>query len=70
MIFIKLEKIESCLSKRVHSMLLTRGVPGTHDINLMLNFFKKIKNKKFKSLKVPTLIKQLMTDLIKKIGMI
>ena len=35
-------------------MLLTRGVPGTHDINMMLNFFKKSKNKKFKSLKLPT----------------
>jgi len=42
------------LSKRVHPMLLTRGVPGTHDINMMLNFFKKSKNKKFKSLKLPT----------------
>ena len=42
------------LSKRVHPMLLTRGVPGTHDINMMLNFFKKSKKKKFKSLKLPT----------------
>ena len=35
-------------------MLLTRGVPGTHDINMMLNFFKKAKSKKFKRLKLPT----------------
>ena len=35
-------------------MLLTRGVPGTHDINMMLNFFKKMKSKKFKRLKLPT----------------
>ena len=35
-------------------MLLTRGVPGTHDINMMLNFFKKSKSKKFKRLKLPT----------------
>ena len=42
------------LSKRVHPMLLTRGVPGTHDINMMLNFFKKVKSKKFKRLKLPT----------------
>ena len=34
-------------------MLLTRGVPGTHDINMMLNFFKKSKSKKFKRLKLP-----------------
>ena len=35
-------------------MLLTRGVPGTHDINLMLNFFRKVKRRKFKRLKLPT----------------
>ena len=34
-------------------MLLTRGVPGTHDINMMLDFFKKSKAKKFKSIKLP-----------------
>ena len=34
-------------------MLLTRGVPGTHDINMMLNFFRKSKSKKFKRLKLP-----------------
>jgi D-glycerate 3-kinase len=42
------------LSKRVHPMLLTRGVPGTHDINMMLSFFKKAKSKKFNRLKLPT----------------
>ena len=42
------------LSKRLHPMLLIRGVPGTHDINMMLNFFKKTKSKKFKRLKLPT----------------
>ena len=35
-------------------MLLTRGVPGTHNINMMLSFFKKVKSKKFKKLKLPT----------------
>ena len=34
-------------------MLLTRGVPGTHDINMMLDFFKKSKSKKFKKLNLP-----------------
>jgi D-glycerate 3-kinase len=42
------------LSKRVHPMLLTRGVPGTHDIEKMLNFFKKAKSKNFTRLKLPT----------------
>ena len=52
--FYKTRKERKSLSKRVHPMLLTRGVPGTHDINMMLSFFKKIKNKKFKRLKLPT----------------
>ncbi len=42
------------LSKRIHPMLLTRGVPGTHDINMMLQFFRKVKSKNFKRIKLPT----------------
>ena len=34
-------------------MLMTRGVPGTHDIKMMLDFFNKVKNKRFKKLKLP-----------------
>ena len=41
------------LSKKIHPSLMTRGVPGTHDINMMLDFFKSIKSKEFKSLKLP-----------------
>ena len=52
--FYKTRKERISLSKRIHPMLLTRGVPGTHDINMMLNFFKKAKSKKFKKLKLPT----------------
>ena len=52
--FYKTRKERISLSKRIHSMLLTRGVPGTHDINMMLSFFRKVKSKKFKRLKLPT----------------
>jgi len=52
--FYKTRKERINLSKRVHPMLLTRGVPGTHDINMMLNFFRESKSKKFKRLKLPT----------------
>jgi len=52
--FYKTRKERISLSKRIHPMLLTRGVPGTHDINMMLSFFKKVKSKKFKRLKLPT----------------
>ena len=52
--FYKTRKDRKSLSKNKHSLLMTRGVPGTHDIDLMLNFFKQIKNKNFKSLQIPT----------------
>ena len=51
--FYKTKKQRKILSKNKHSLLLTRGVPGTHDINIMLDFFRKIKTKNFKSLKLP-----------------
>ena len=51
--FYKTRKDRKILSNRKHPLLMTRGVPGTHDIDLMLKFFKKIRSKKFKSLKVP-----------------
>ena len=34
-------------------MLATRGVPGTHDIKMMLDFFKKVKSKNFKKINLP-----------------
>jgi len=51
--FYKTKKQREILSKNKHSLLLTRGVPGTHDINIILDFFRKIKTKNFKSLKLP-----------------
>jgi D-glycerate 3-kinase len=51
--FYKTRKDRKLLSKNKHPLLMTRGVPGTHDIDLMLSFFKKVKSKKFKSLEVP-----------------
>ena len=51
--FYKTRKQRTLLSKSTHPLLMTRGVPGTHDINILLNFFNKIKVKKFKNLKLP-----------------
>ena len=51
--FYKTRKDRKVLSKKKHPLLMIRGVPGTHDINLMLSFFKKVKSKKFKSLEIP-----------------
>ena len=55
----KTRKDRMSLSKKIHPMLLTRGVPGTHDINIMIKFFENLKNKKFKKLKLPTFDKSI-----------
>ena len=51
--FYKTRKDRNLLSRIKHPLLMTRGVPGTHDIDLMLNFFKKIKAKNFETFLVP-----------------
>ena len=51
--FYKTRKDRLNLSKKIHPLLMTRGVPGTHDINIMLDFFKRSKNRKFKPFKLP-----------------
>ena len=51
--FYKTRKNRKLLSKNKHPLLMTRGVPGTHDVDLMLKFFKKVKSKSFKNLEVP-----------------
>ena len=51
--FYRTRKERFSLSKKVHPLLMTRGVPGTHDIKIMLDFFRKSKTKKFKSFKLP-----------------
>ena len=47
-------------------MLMTRGVPGTHDINMMLSFFKKTKNKNFKKMILPSFNKAIDDRISKK----
>ena len=51
--FYRTKKERIRLSEKVHQLLLTRGVPGTHDTNIMLNFFKKVKDKNFKNIDLP-----------------
>jgi len=51
--FYKTRKERFFLSKKIHPLFMTRGVPGTHDINIILNFFKRLKKNNFKSLKLP-----------------
>ena len=51
--FYKTKKERFLISKKIHPLLMTRGVPGTHDINILLDFFKKVKKKRFKPIKLP-----------------
>ena len=46
--FYKTLKERNHLSKVNHPLLKTRGIPGTHDIQLIFNFLKNIKKKIFK----------------------
>ena len=51
--FYKTLKDRNQMSKKIHPLFKTRGVPGTHDINLVKFFFNCIKKKKFKRFKLP-----------------
>ena len=51
--FYKTRKDRRILSITKHPLLMTRGVPGTHDIDLMLRFFTKVKSKNFKKIEIP-----------------
>ncbi len=51
--FYKTRNQRKKLSKKIHPLLMTRGVPGTHDSKIIYEFFKKIKNKNFIKLRLP-----------------
>ena len=51
--FYKTRKKRFLISKKIHPLFMTRGVPGTHDTNIILNFFKRLKKNNFKNLKLP-----------------
>ena len=47
----KIERIK--MSKKIHPLFLTRGVPGTHDLGLINKTIKKLKEKKFRTVVIP-----------------
>ena len=51
--FYKTRKDRMILAKKVHPLLMTRGVPGTHDVDLILSFFRKVSKKRFSHLLLP-----------------
>ena len=54
------------ISYAIHPLFRTRGVPGTHDINLIKIFFNLIKKKNFKRIKLPKFDKSIDDRLKKK----
>ena len=50
--FYKTLKDRNKMSNTIHPLLKTRGVPGTHDINLIIKFFNFVKKKLFKKFKL------------------
>ena len=51
--FYKTRKERLKLSKTKHPLLLTRGVPGTHDIDMLNKLFSNIKKTKFRTMLIP-----------------
>ena len=47
------------MSKQIHPLFLTRGVPGTHNCKMLQNTIKKILKKNFSSVKIPKFEKSL-----------
>jgi len=54
------------MAKEIHPMFKTRGVPGTHDIHIIKNFFNFIKKNNFKKIKLPKFDKSIDDRLKKK----
>ena len=63
--FYKTLKDRHKMSKTLHPLFKIRGVPGTHDINLMRKFFSFLKKKSFIKFKIPKFDKS-KDDRIKK----
>ena len=47
----KIERVR--MSKSIHPLFLTRGVPGTHDLKLLNEVIQKLKKKNFKTVLIP-----------------
>jgi len=64
--FYKTLKDRNEMSHTIHPLFKTRGVPGTHDINLVQKFFDFIKKRNFKKFKLPKFDKSVDDRLKKK----
>ena len=51
--FYKTKNERLIMSKKKHPLFITRGVPGTHDITLLNQTIRKLKQKKFRTVLIP-----------------
>ena len=51
--FYKTFRERKMLSKKINTLFLTRGVPGTHDTEMLYKCIKNLKNKNFKKFMIP-----------------
>ena len=63
--FYKTLKERNKMAEEEHELFKTRGVPGTHDIHLIKDFFISLNKKKFKKVKLPKFNKSI-DDRVKK----
>jgi len=64
--FYKTLKERKKMSKNFSKLFLTRGVPGTHDTKMLLNYLKKLKKKSFSKILIPRFNKSTDDRCIKK----
>ncbi len=64
--FYKTLKERKKISKKISSLFLTRGVPGTHDTKMLLHCIKNLKNNNFKRMIIPRFDKSVDDRCIKK----
>ena len=64
--FYKSLKEREKMASNIHPLFQTRGVPGTHDTNLIMKFLRKVIKKKFKKFKLPKFDKSIDDRLKKK----
>ena len=57
--FYKTSNERKKMSKKINSLFLTRGVPGTHDTKMLYNCIQNLKNYKFKNFMIPKFDKSL-----------
>ncbi len=64
--FYKTLKERKKMSREIHPLFITRGVPGTHDTNIIKKFFYTFKKNNFKNIKLPKFDKSIDDRLKKK----